>query len=372
VIRVKTRAAVLWGVKEPWKIEEIELDPPKEHEVLVKLAASGLCHSDDHVVTGDTPTPLPMVGGHEGAGVVLEVGSQVTKVKPGDHVLLHPVPSCGKCRWCSSGRSNLCDMGAFALTGAGRDGTFRRHIGSTDVGAYTQIATFAEHTVANEDQMVKIDDDIPLEIASLVGCGVTTGLGAATTVGEVRPGDVVVVVGVGGIGINAVQGALLAGASTVIAVDPVEKKRKWAKEFGAHYAASSFEQAYQLVSELTHNAMADKAILCVGVAHGSMVGPLLSLISKGGRAVVTSVAPIAEDGMSGSLFELAMMNKQLVGHVFGQANPIADFPRTLQLYKSGALKLDELVTRRYRLDEINDGYAALHAGDNLRGVIVYD
>jgi S-(hydroxymethyl)glutathione dehydrogenase/alcohol dehydrogenase len=363
---------VLWETGGPWKVEEIELDPPKEREVLIKLAASGLCHSDDHVLTGDTPCTFPMVGGHEGAGVVVEVGSEVTRVKAGDHVVLAAVPSCGQCRWCSSGRANLCDRGAYALTGYGPDGTYRRHQGSVDIGAYCQIGTFSEYVVASETQTVKIDDDIPLDLAALVGCGVTTGLGAAQSVGQVQPGDVVVVVGIGGIGINAVQGARIAGAGTIVAVDPLPNKRDWALQFGAHHTAASFEEAQELVSKLTHNVMADKAILCVGVAHGEHVGPLLSLVSKGGRAVVTSVTPVAEEGMSGSLFQLAMMNKQLVGHVFGQANPIADFPRTLQLYKNGSLKLEELITRRYPIEDINEGYAAMHRGDNLRGVLVYD
>jgi S-(hydroxymethyl)glutathione dehydrogenase/alcohol dehydrogenase len=369
---MQTRAAVLWEVGGPWKVENIELDPPQAGEVLVKLAASGLCHSDDHIVTGDTPAPLPMIGGHEGAGVVTEVGPGVTRVAVGDHVILAAVPACGQCRWCSSGQANLCDRGAYALTGHGPDGTYRRHQGGTDIGAYCQIGTFSPYIVASEMQTVPIDQSIPLDLAALVGCGVTTGLGAAQAVGQVRPGDFVVVVGVGGVGINAVQGALIAGAATVVAVDPVEKKRDWALRFGAHHAAASIDEARALVSELTGNVGADKAILCVGVAHGDLVGPMLSLVSKGGRVVITSVAPIAEQGMSGSLFEVAMLNKQLVGHVFGQANPIADFPRTLQLYKNRALKLDELVTQRYSLDDINEGYAAMHRGDNLRGILVYE
>ena len=369
---MRTEAAVLWEVGGPWKIEEIELDPPGPGEVLVKLAASGLCHSDDHMVTGDTPGYFPMVGGHEGAGVVVETGPGVTRVQTGDHVLLAAVPSCGACRWCSSGRANLCDVGAFALTGHGPDGTFRRHHATADLGAYCQIGTFSPYTVANQMQTVKIDDDIPLELAALVGCGVTTGVGAATKAGHVAPGDVVVVVGIGGVGINAVQGARIAGAATIVAVDPVEKKRDWALQFGATHVAASIEDAHALVSQLTHNVMADKAILTVGVAHGDQVGPLLRLVSKGGRAVVTSVTPLRETEMSGSLFEIAMMNKELAGHVFGQANPTADFPRLLNLYKSGVLRLEELITKRYSLHDINEGYAAMHRGDNLRGVIVYD
>lgn len=368
---METSAAVLWGVKEPWKVEQLTLDPPGPREVLVQLAASGLCHSDDHVVTGDTPCPTPMVGGHEGAGVVLEVGADVTRVKVGDHVILTPVPNCGQCRWCVSGRANLCDMGAFALSGHGPDGTFRRHLGDLGVGAYCQIGTFSQYTVVSETQAVPIDEDIPLELAALVGCGVTTGVGAATTVGGVQPGDVVVVVGIGGVGINAVQGARIAGAGIIVAVDPLENKRAWAEQFGATHSVASMEEAHELVGELTRGVMADKAILAVGVAHGEMAGPLLSLVSKGGRAVLTAVAPVAEVGTSASMFDIAMMNKQLVGHVFGEANPLADFPRLLRLYRNGQLMLDELITQRYPIERINDGYADMHGGRNLRGVLVY-
>ncbi len=244
---MRTKAAVLWEVGGPWKVQEIDLDPPGDRELLVKLQASGLCHSDDHIVTGDTPCPYPMVGGHEGAGVVLEVGDRVTRTQVGDHVILAPVPQCGQCRWCSIGRPNLCDMGAFALMGYGPDGTYRRHDGDTDVGAYCQLGSFAKHTVVSETQVVPIRKDVPFEVAALVGCGVTTGLGAAQRVGQTQPGDVVVVVGIGGVGINAVQGAALAGAGTIVAVDPVARKRDWALEFGAHHAVASMDEAQVLV-----------------------------------------------------------------------------------------------------------------------------
>jgi S-(hydroxymethyl)glutathione dehydrogenase/alcohol dehydrogenase len=369
---MRTTAAVLWKAREPWKVQEIELDPPREREVLVELRASGLCHSDDHLVTGDTPGGLPMVGGHEGAGVVVEVGSRVTRAKVGDHVILTPVPQCGECRWCATGRPNLCDVGAFALAAHGPDGTHVRHVGDRGIGAYCQLGTFAHHLIANEIQVVSIRRDVPFEVAALVGCGVTTGLGAAQRVAGVQPGDVVVVIGTGGVGINAVQGAVLAGATTVVAVDPVRKKRDWALEFGATHAVATMAEAHGVVAELTDNVMADKAILCVGVAHGEMIGPMLDLVSKGGRAVITSVAPAHEDGMSGSLLMLGMMNKQLVGHIYGEAVARDDFPRTLGLYKQGRLKLDEVVTARYALEDINEGFAAMHRGDNLRGVIIHD
>jgi NDMA-dependent alcohol dehydrogenase len=369
---VRTQAGVLWGPGESWKIEDIELDPPARREVLVKLAASGLCHSEDHMVTGDLEANFPIVGGHEGAGVVVEVGPEVTRTKVGDHVILAAMPACGACRWCSSGRGNLCDLGAFAVTGYGFDGTYRRHQGNTDIGAFCQLGAFSPYVVASEIQAVPIGDDIPLDVAALVGCGVTTGLGSAGAVGDVMPGDVVVVVGVGGIGINAVQGALLRGAAMVIAVDPVERKRQWALEFGAQHVASSIDEARELVSGLTGNVMADKAILSVGVGKGEFVGPMLSLVSKGGRVVITSVPPRGETTMAGSLQDLAVMNKQLVGHVFGQANALADFPRILDLYRNGRLRLDELITRRLSLDELDDGYKAMHSGKVLRAVITFD
>jgi NDMA-dependent alcohol dehydrogenase len=369
---MKVQAGVLWQRGEVWKVEEVELGDPKPGEVLVRIAASGICHSDDHSVTGDVLTPLPLVGGHEGAGTVVAIGDKVSRVSVGDHVILTAIPSCGNCRWCSSGHANLCDKGAAAMTVETYDGTVRRHIGETPISAMCQLGTFSDHVVVSEMQTVPIDTDIPLDVAALIGCGVTTGLQAATKVGEVRPGDVVVVQGVGGVGTNAVQGARIAGASTIVAVDPVEAKREWAVQFGATDAAASMEEATELVSSVTRNVMADKAILCVSVAHGEHLGPLLRIISKGGRVVITSVAPMTEEGMSGSLFELAMMDKEVRGHVYGRCNPMADIPRTLALYRSGQLKLDELITTRYKLADVNDGFAAMHGGTNLRGLIEFD
>ncbi len=248
---MKTEAAVLWEVGGKWQIEELDLDPPGKRDVLVELAASGLCHTDDHSVTGDVPLYLPTVGGHEGAGVVLEVGTEVTRVKPGDHVVLTVVPSCGQCQWCAMGRGNLCDRGAWALAGTTPEGEFRHHLNGTDIGNFCQLGAFSRYVVTNEIQAVKIDDDIPLHVAALVGCGVTTGFGAAVRVADVEPGDTVVVIGTGGVGMNAVQGARIAGAAKIIAVDPAEFKREQAAKFGAHHAVSSVEEAQELVSELT-------------------------------------------------------------------------------------------------------------------------
>jgi Zn-dependent alcohol dehydrogenase len=248
---MKCRAAVIHGVGQEWQIEDITLDPPRAGEVLVKMAVAGVCHSDDHFATGDfIPTPdlaaimeatgapvpdyFPVLGGHEGAGIVEEVGPGVRSVKPGDRVAMSFIPACGSCRWCVSGMTYLCDVGAMMMAKEmTSDGTTRRHLGEQDLTALAQLGTFAEYAVLSEDSVVKLDPSIPLEAASLVSCGVTTGWGSGTVGVGTQPGDTVVVIGTGGVGINAVQGARAAGANAVIAVDPVEFKRDTAKFFGA-------------------------------------------------------------------------------------------------------------------------------------------
>jgi len=379
-----TQAAVLWKTHSPWSVEDIVLDPPKAGEVLVKLAASGLCHSDEHLVTGDMTIPpeiteqtgaqmLPMIGGHEGAGEVLEVGPGVTTLKPGDHVCLGFVPACGRCPSCSSGHQNLCDMGAFLLFGRQiGDLTARHHAkDGTDLGVMCCLGTFAPYTVVNEASCIKIEDDIPLDKAALVGCGVTTGWGSAVYLAEVKPGETVVVIGIGGVGINAIQGAAMAGARNIVAVDPVPFKLEQAKMFGATHTASSVEEAAGLVGLITWGAQADKAIITTGVAEGSMILPVMAMVAKGGRCVVTSVAPMAATEVSLNLAELTLLQKQLVGGIFGGSNPRRDIPRLLRLYKEGKLKLDELVTTTYTLSEVNQGYQDMRDGKNLRGMILY-
>ena len=234
---MKTKAAVLWGLNEKWQIEDVELDPPKESEVLVKLTASGLCHSDEHLVTGDIPMPFPVVGGHEGAGTVVGTGAMVTHVSEGDSVVLSFLPSCGRCSYCSRGMQNLCDLGAFLINGPQLDGTYRFHGRGQGLGQMCLLGTFSEYTVVPAASVVKVDDGTALDKAALVGCGVTTGYGSAVRTAEVRAGETVIVMGIGGIGINAVQGARIAGARNIVAIDPVEFKREKALEFGATHTA---------------------------------------------------------------------------------------------------------------------------------------
>ncbi len=382
---MKTRAAVLWGLDQQWQVEEITIDPPRVGEVLVEWKVAGMCHSDEHLVTGDMVPPaealammgidsiFPMIGGHEGAGVVLEVGPGVTSVKAGDHVSASFIPSCGRCRYCSTGRQNLCDNGRGSFGGGMiTDGTHRHFVqGDQPVGLMAKLGTFSNHACVAQDSLIKVDDDLPLECVALVSCGVATGWGSATNRAAVTPGDTVVVVGVGGIGINAVQGAKMAGAKHVIAIDPVEFKREKAMEFGATHTFASMEEAINPVTELTWGQMADKVIMTPGVMYGDLMELGLGLTGKGGTCVVTAVAPMMQNQAAVNLFQLAMWNKEIKGTIFGSLNPRADIPRLLSMYRDGTLMLDELITQRYSLDDINVGYQAMRDGENLRGVIVY-
>lgn len=386
---MKCRAAVLHGLDQRWQIEELTVDPPKAGEVLVKWSVAGLCHSDEHFVTGDMVPPaemlaaaglppfFPVIGGHEGAGVVAEVGPGVTSVQPGDHVSASFIPSCGRCRYCSTGRQNLCDAGAGAMqNGMITDGTSRHWVTvngeQVPVKLMAKLGTFAEYTCVAEASVIKVEPDLPLDAVALVSCGVATGWGSATKRAEVRPGDTVVVVGIGGIGINAVQGAAAAGAKRVIAVDPLEFKREKAMELGATHSFSSMEEAMGAVAEMTWGQMADKVIMTPGVLYGDMMQLGTALAGKGGTIVVTAIAPMTQTQSAVNLFELAMWNKEIKGTIFGSLNPRHDIPALLGLYREGQLKLDELITRRYPLEEINEGYQAMRDGVNLRGVIVYD
>jgi S-(hydroxymethyl)glutathione dehydrogenase/alcohol dehydrogenase len=379
-----TRAAILWEPHTDWSVEDITLDPPKHGEVLVKLAASGLCHSDEHLVTGDLVVPpetagelgiqqFPIIGGHEGAGEVVEVGPGTRGLEVGDHVALSFVPACGRCPSCATGHQNLCDLGAFLMAGRQvTDFTARHHSkGGDDLGIMCCLGTFEPYSVVSEASCIKIEPDIPLDKAALVGCGVTTGWGSATYAADVQPGETVVVVGCGGVGANAIQGAALAGARHVIAVDPVPFKLEQAKLFGATHTAADVEEATALVGDLTWGALAEKAIITTSVAEGSMIGPVMAMLSKGGRCVVTAVAPFATTEVSLNLLELTLYQKQLVGSIFGSANPRRDIPRLLRLYMEGRLKLDELVTRTYDLTDINQGYQDMRDGKNIRGMVVY-
>ncbi|MCE3552551.1 NDMA-dependent alcohol dehydrogenase [Pseudonocardia sp. RS11V-5] len=366
---MKTRAAVLWELGGKWEVEEVELDPPGPGEVLVELTASGLCHSDEHLVTGDLPVAYPVVGGHEGAGRVREVGPGVTEVEVGDPVVMTFLPSCGRCSYCVRGMTSLCDDGAGATLGPQLDGTYRFHARGEDVGQMCLLGTFSQHTVVPVKSVVKIDEGFPLELAALVGCGVTTGFGSAVRTADLRAGDSAVVIGIGGIGANAVQGAVNAGCRYVVAVDPVEFKREKALELGATHTAASIDEAWALISELTRGQLVDAAILTTGIAEGDDLQPALQLVGKRGRVVVTALGKAEQETASLSLLELTLYEKQIRGALFGSSSGQHDVPRLLELHNLGRLKLRELITKEYTLDQVNEGYEDMRAGRNIRGLI---
>lgn len=382
---MKCKAAVIHGVNQDWSIEEIEVDSPKAGEVLVKWTHAGLCHSDEHVYTGDfIPPPdamaamgidtiYPMIGGHEGSGIVAEVGPGVTSVAVGDHVSASFVPSCGRCRYCVTGRQNLCDQGAGTfLPGMITDGTSRHRLADgTELLLLAKLGTFSEYSCVAESQVIKVDADLPLDVVSLVSCGVATGWGSATNRGNVRPGDTVVVVGIGGIGINAVQGAAMAGAKRVVAVDPVEFKREQAMEFGATHTFASMEEAFPAVMEMTMGQMAEVVVMTPGVLYGDLMNLGTKLAGKGGTIVATAVAPLSQTSADINLSEITLWNKEIKGTIFGSLNPRHDIPNLLSMYQEGRLKLDELITQTYTLDDINAGYQDMRDGKNLRGVVVH-
>jgi alcohol dehydrogenase (nicotinoprotein) len=368
-----TRAAVLHKPGDPWEITELDLDPPKEYEVLIRYKAAGLCHSDEHIrAEGGSHIRLPLVGGHEGAGVVEAVGPGVTRVEPGDHVVTSYIPACGKCRYCSTGHQNLCDRGLYAGVGCLQDETFRFHRDGQDYGGFCALGTFSDHTVVSEYSCLRIDDDIPFEIACLVGCGVTTGWCSAVRAGETRPGETVVVMGVGGVGINAVQGARYAGAARVIAIDPNPFKLEMAKRLGATHAFTSPDEAREPLVDMTRGQLADLTVVTVGVLEPEITADAVSLIGKAGRVVLTSVsrADVKSISLTGS--PMIGWHKRIQGSLAGGSNPIFEMPNLLGLYKSGHLKLDEIITQRYPLEHVNEGYQDLLAGKNLRGVVIHE
>jgi S-(hydroxymethyl)glutathione dehydrogenase/alcohol dehydrogenase len=369
---MKTQAAILVEAGKPFEIEELEVAKPGPREVLVRYDYSGLCHSDLHFVKGHLPFRSPMVFGHEGAGVVLEVGPSVSRVKPDDHFVASFIPVCGTCRWCATGRQNLCDLGAHGLEGFLPGGRFPFTGARGDYGAMMLIGTFSQYATVNEASLVRIEPDLPLDKAALVGCGVPTGWGSAVNVANVRPGDTVVVYGLGGIGSNAVQGARFAGANHLVAVDPVPLKREMAESLGATHAVATAEEAQRLVTSLTRGVGADKAIISIATLTEQVISEAYAVIGKGGTVVITSMGQVDHRQLHLPGAEMALFNKTVKGHVYGECNPTYDIPRFLDLYVNGHLQLDELITRTYALDEVNQGYDDLEAGRNIRGVIVHE
>jgi alcohol dehydrogenase (nicotinoprotein) len=365
---MKTRAAVLRKGGTPWEITEVDLDEPKAGEVLIRMEAAGLCHSDEHIRNTGTAR-LPLVGGHEGAGVVEKIGPNVTRVKEGDRVSCSYIPVCGVCRYCSTGKQNLCDRGLYAGVGCLPDTTFRFHQNGEDLGGMCVVGSFSQYAVLSEWSCVKIEDYVPMEIAALVSCGVTTGFCSAIYAGDVRPGETVVVFGTGGVGMNAVQGARYAGGKNVIAIDPVQYKLDRATEFGATHTFADPVKAKEVLIDLTRGQLADKVICTVGEMDNEVVKAAVDMTGKAGTIVITGVG-YYDMVLPGGI--LIGYHRRMQGSLFGGANPLYDIPMILGLWHAGDIKLTELIDRRYTLDQINEGYQDLMEGRNLRGVIIHE
>jgi Zn-dependent alcohol dehydrogenase len=323
---MKTRAAVLRKAGTPWEITELELDAPQANEVLIQMEAAGLCHSDEHIRARGMAR-LPMVGGHEGAGVVVEAGPGVTRVKVGDRVSCSYIPVCGKCRYCSTGKQNLCDAGLYAGVGCLPDKTFRFHQNGEDFGGMCVVGSFAEYAVLSE-----------------WSCGT------------------------GGVGMNAVQGARYAGAKYVFAIDPNPWKQQQALDFGATHAFGDPVKAREVLVDLTRGQLADKVICTVGEMENDVVRAAVDMTGKAGTVVITGVG-YYDMVLPGGI--LIGYHRRMQGSLFGGANPLYDIPMILSLWHEGHIKLTELITRKYSLDEINEGYQDLMDGKNIRGVIVH-
>jgi NDMA-dependent alcohol dehydrogenase len=369
---MKTKAAVVHEVGKPIDIVELDLDGPKDGEVLIRYTHAGLCHSDVHIQSGDLPGRLPMVLGHEGAGIIEEVGPGVTRVKAGDHVVCSFIPNCGVCHWCATGQQSICDMGATILEGYLPGERFPFTGPKGNYGGMCMLGTFSQYGTIHQNSVVKVDDDLPLDKAVLVGCGVPTGWGSAVNTANVRPGDTVVVFGIGGIGINAVQGARYAGAKNLIAVDPLENKREKAMELGATHAVATAEEAQQLAVDLTRGVGANSAIVTVGVVDQQVVTEAFNAIGKGGVVVLTGLNKLDINNVQLPGSVMTLFRKTVKGSLFGDCNPTTDIPKILGLYQSGDIKLDEIITKTYTLDQVNEGYEDLLNGKNVRGVIIHE
>jgi S-(hydroxymethyl)glutathione dehydrogenase / alcohol dehydrogenase len=361
------RAAILVREREPLVIDEVDLDEPDQNEVHVRIVASGVCHSCLHSMDGSAVgTPLPMVLGDEGAGTVVRIGRAVTAVKPGDHVILSWAPTCGRCRYCVTGRPALCT--SQPKFGVLRDGRVRMHWRGQDVFHFGTVSSYASEVVVPEDCAIKVRSDVPLESAALIGCALTTGIGAVTNTAKVRPGESVAVFGCGGVGLSAVMGAALAGANPIIAVDVRADKLEIARTVGAtHMVNASHEDVGQAIGRITGSGV-DCSIAAVGV-ESVVQQAWASLVPTG----VCVLIGFMGSGKQLTIDPAKLMSQEcrLVGSRYGSSQPLVEFPRLVDLYMSGRLPIDRLITKRYSLDEINEAHRALAAGENARGLIVF-
>lgn len=365
------RAAVLREINRPLEIEELEIAEPGAGEVMVRLAASGTCHSDLHCINGEwAETRRPIVLGHEGAGEVVAVGAGVERVKPGDHVALSWLPSCGHCRQCFAGRPQLCVASLETIhQNLMPDGTSRLRSGDEMVSSMLTVGSLGEYTVVPENGAIRIDDSVPLDLAAVVGCAVATGVGAVLNTARIEGGRSVAVVGCGGVGISVVQGATAMSAEPLIAIDANPEKLALAARLGAtHTIDASNVDAVEAVHEITGGGV-DYAFEAIGLK--TTIEQTIAMLGPAGAAVLVGMPP---DGVTVEIDPMTITSSEqrILGCIYGSCNPPVDFPRILGLHRRGRLDLDSVVSRRIPLEQVNEAFAAMAAGEGVRTVVVYD
>jgi NDMA-dependent alcohol dehydrogenase len=366
---LKTKAAVLHKPGEPFVVEELDLQEPQAGEALVRVAAAGVCHSDWHLMTGATQHPLPVVPGHEGAGIIGTVGAGVTRLKPGMHVALNWAPGCGQCFYCLRDRPSLCQTFVEPLwAGTMLDGTTRFTKNGAPVHHFSALGCFAGHIVVPEVCCVPLPKSVPLEIAALIGCAVTTGVGAVLNTAQVEPGSSVAVIGAGGVGLSVILGARLAGAAQIIVLDTAEAKGDLALQFGATHFILNRPETNDALRRLTGGRGADYVFEAVGLPK--LQEQALHLTRPGGTAVLVGISPMGSaTKLPGA--DITRQEKTVTGSYYGSANTARDFPLYADLYRKGRLDLDRLVSKKYPLEQINAAYADMLAGEQARGLIVF-
>jgi len=366
-----SKAAVHVGLDQPLEIrDDIEVAAPKAGELKVRIAASGVCHSDLSVQNGTIPLPPPIVLGHEGAGVVEEVGEGVTDFAVGDHVVLTFVPECGQCFFCKRDQGFMCEASAALNMGGMLDGTKRLSSGGTPLSQMAGCGTFGELTVVPSISAVKIDKDVPMRVAALLGCGVQTGVGAAMNTANIRKGDTVAVIGCGGVGLNVIQGARIAGAEQIIAIDMVESKLQLAKEFGAtDFINAADGNPVAKVQSLTGERGADVVFEVIGL--GPTIEQAMNMTRRGGETILVGVPRMDVMLNINPAFSFIYTAKTVKGCWYGSSNVHREVPRLLELYKSGELKLDELISREIAIEDVNEAFEAMKSGEVARSVIIY-
>jgi S-(hydroxymethyl)glutathione dehydrogenase/alcohol dehydrogenase len=360
-------AAILWEQGKPISVEAAELDPPGPGEVLVEMKAAGVCHSDFHPARGDWPIKTPVVLGHEGAGIVREIGSGVTSVDVGDHVVLCWAPACGVCECCRDGHAALCDrLERTTYRNRLPSGASRLRARGETVSPFLSTACFASHAVVAAEGAVPVPRDVPFDALATLGCAVVTGVGAVRNAARLAAGSHVAVIGTGGVGLNVIQGAVLARAERIVAVDVHAAPLVVARQFGATDTIESTAGVADAIRSLTNGRGADVVFDTVGLA--STIADAISATRKGGTVVLTGLARI--DGQASiATFPFVMQEKRLIGSVYGSASPARDIVGLVDAFRHGQLKLLELVTRRYRLEDIDTALTALGCGAGARGIV---